>query len=160
MELDDIDKALIALAQGDLEVCARPFDVWAARVGIPVEDVVSRLRSLRHRGVIRDVKAILRHRRAGFVANAMVVWAVPKDRVDEVGPKIAADGAVSHCYERTGFGPYTVFSMIHGRTREDVQKRVKAMADAAGIDDFRIFWSLRELKKTSMKYFQEGVDDE
>lgn len=153
MRLDDIDKALLALAEGDMEVCGRPFDKWADKIGIPVEEVVSRLQALKQGGVIREVKAILRHTRAGFTANAMVVWAVPADRVEEVGMKIAACKAVSHCYERHGFGPYTVYSMIHAHTKEEIQETVQSIAQAADISDFKIFWSVRELKKTSMRYF-------
>lgn len=161
MQLDDIDKALIALAQGDLDVTERPFDAWADRTGLSVDEVISRLRSLKDDGVIRDMKAVLRHRKAGFIANAMVVWAVPEDLVDIIGPRIAANKAVSHCYGRTGFGAYSVFSMIHGKTRDEILQTVQSISQGSGIDDFQIFWSIRELKKTSMKYFhQEDAGDE
>ena len=161
MQLDNIDKALVALAQGDIDACERPFDAWAHRLGISVDEVISRLQSLKQRGIIREMKAMLRHKEAGFVANAMVVWAVPEALVDEIGPKIAADGAVSHCYERTGFGNYTIFSMIHGKSKDEIHKTVQSISRAAGIEDFQIFWSVRELKKTSMRYFsQEDSCDE
>jgi siroheme decarboxylase len=153
MKLDDIDKALLALAEGDMDVCERPFDEWAHRTGIPVEEVVSRLKSLKDKGVIREMKAILRHTKAGFVANTMVVWAVPDDLIDEIGPIIASDPAVSHCYERRGFSEYTLYSMIHARTKEEVMKTVQSISEAVGIRDFKIFWSLKELKKSSMRYF-------
>jgi DNA-binding Lrp family transcriptional regulator len=161
MKLDHIDEALLALAQGDLKVCARPYEEWAARLGIPVDEVISRLHALKERGIIREMKAILRHVKAGFKANAMVLWAVPADRVDELGSRIASAASVSHCYEREGFGRYNVFSMIHARSDDEVMEAVSAIAHATGIDDYQIFWSLTELKKSSMKYFrQEGVCDE
>lgn len=161
MQLDDIDRQLLALAEGDLDVCTRPFDAWADKLGIPVDEVISRLQALKQQGVIREVKAILRHAKAGFTANAMVVWAVPENLVDEVGPRIAANTAVSHCYERTGFGRFTIFSMIHARTRGEIQQTVQAISQAVGIDDYQVFWSVRELKKTSMRYFsQEDSSDE
>lgn len=153
MDLDDIDKALIALAEGDLDVCERPFDSWADTIGIPVGEVISRLQALKRTGVIREVKAILRHARAGFTANAMVVWSVPEALVDEMGPRIAADSSVSHCYARSGFGPYTVFSMIHGKTADGIMETVNAISRETGIDDYQVFWSVREMKKTSMRYF-------
>jgi hypothetical protein len=52
----------------------------------------------------------------------MVVWAVAEALVDVIGPKIAYHDAVSHCYERTGFGRYTVFSMIHGKTKDEIMR--------------------------------------
>jgi siroheme decarboxylase len=156
MNLDEIDKAILALAEGDLDVCMRPFDVWADRLGIPVEELIFRLHVLKQEGVIREIKAILRHREAGFTANAMVAWAVPEALVDEVGEKIASFSVVSHCYERKGFDRFTIFSMIHARTDDEIRERVKAVSQATGINDYRIFRSIKELKKTSMRYFSQG----
>jgi siroheme decarboxylase len=153
MMLDETDRAILSLAQGDLPVSERPFSEWAKILKIPEEEVISRLASLKERGVIRDIKAILRHRQAGMSANAMVVWAVPAERVDELGPRIALCDAVSHCYEREGFGDYTVFSMIHGRSRKQVLELIRELSAQVGIDDYQVFWSIRELKKSSMKYF-------
>ena len=153
MKLDTIDMALLALAQGDVSVCERPFDEWARKLGIPAEEVVSRLKALKEGGVIREIKTILRHAQAGFTANAMVAWAVPEERVDEFGPKIASSESVSHCYEREGFGCYTVFSMIHGRSRKHVMEVIHEISSQLAIDDYRVFWSIKELKKSSMKYF-------
>jgi DNA-binding Lrp family transcriptional regulator len=161
MKLDDIDKKVLACAQGDLDVCERPFDTWADKLGIPVDEVISRLQALKERGVIREIKAVLRHRKAGFTANAMVVWAVPPAQADGLGAKIASSASVSHCYEREGFAPYTVFSMIHARTREEILETVEDISSLTGIRDYQIFWSIRELKKTSMRYsFQEDSCDE
>ena len=153
MIIDEIDKAILLYAQGDLDVCERPFDTWAEKIGIPVDEVISRLHTLKEKGVIREIKAILRHTQAGFTANAMVVWAVHEERVDELGPKIASSESVSHCYEREGFGRYTVFSMIHGRSRKHVMEVIHEISSQLAIDDYRVFWSLKELKKSSMKYF-------
>ena len=161
MKLDVIDRAILAHVQGDMELGERPFDALAESLGISGEEVVSRLRSLKEKGVIREVKAVLRHREAGFSANAMVVWAVPQSLVDEIGPRIASCPAVSHCYEREGFDPYTVFSMIHARSKEDIIRTVEDIVSLTGIKDHRIYWSVREFKKTSMRYtFQEDSCDE
>ena len=161
MNLDDIDKAILALAEGDVEVCMRPFDAWADKVGIPVEDLISRLKTLKERGVIREVKAVLRHTRAGFTANAMVAWCVPDALVDDVGQKIASSPAVSHCYERRGFERFTIYSMIHARTDDEILEVVNGISQATGINDYQLFRSIKELKKTSMRYFgQEGSCDE
>jgi DNA-binding Lrp family transcriptional regulator len=153
MKLDTIDRAILELVQGDVSVSERPFDEWASKLGMPADEVISRLQSLKDRGVIREIKAILRHAQAGFAANAMVVWAVPQTQVDELGPRIASSAAVSHCYEREGFGRYTVFSMIHGRSRKHVMEVIQEISSQLGIDDYQVFWTLKELKKSSMKYF-------
>jgi siroheme decarboxylase len=153
MNLDKTDKAILALAQGDLPISIRPYDEWAKQIDIPVDELISRLNAMRAQGVIRDIKAILRHSRVGVSANAMVVWAIPQDRIDELGEKIASHEEVSHCYERVGFEPYTLFSMIHGGSKEAVEKLVADLAAENGIKDYRVYWSLKEFKKSSMKFF-------
>jgi siroheme decarboxylase len=161
MNIDDVDKAILALAERDLDVCERPFDAWAGKIGISVKEVVSRLQALKQEGVIREVKAILRHTQAGFTANAMVAWSVPEPSVDEVGQKIASFPVVSHCYERRGFGRFNIFSMIHARTDDEIRETVDSIVQATGINDYQIFRSIKELKKTSMMYFGlEGSSDE
>jgi DNA-binding Lrp family transcriptional regulator len=152
MKFDEIDRKLLALVQGDLEVCETPFAALAERLGISVAEVTTRLRALKEQGIIREIKAVLRHRKAGFAANAMVVWAASAERVDEVGAIIAARPEVSHCYEREGLAPYTVFSMVHARSDAELDDAVRAMAAQAGVDDYRIYRSIAELKKTSMHY--------
>jgi len=153
MKLDKTDKAILALAQGDLPISVRPYDEWAGQLGIPVDELLRRLNALKDQGVIRDIKAILRHSRVGVSANAMVVWAVPQEHIEELGKKIASREEVSHCYERVGFEPYTLFSMIHGGSKEAVEKLVKDLAAEIGIKDYRVYWSMKEFKKSSMKFF-------
>jgi DNA-binding Lrp family transcriptional regulator len=153
MKLDKTDKAILSLAQGDLPVSARPYDEWAAQLNIPVEELLRRINALKEQGVIRDIKAILRHSRVGVSANAMVVWAASRECINELGKKIASRKEVSHCYERVGFEPYTLFSMIHGRSKEAVGKLIEELAAETGIKDYRVYWSLKEFKKSSMKFF-------
>ncbi|HHO76641.1 MAG TPA: Lrp/AsnC family transcriptional regulator [Deltaproteobacteria bacterium] len=151
--LDNKDKEILTLAQGDLPVKARPFDEWAKQLGMDVNDLLERLERLRREGIIRDIKAILRHRDVGFACGAMVAWAVPAKRVDSIGSRIAENDFVTHCYERPAFGHYNVFSMIHGHSIKDVEDVVAEISSSVGIEDYQVFWSVKELKKSSMKYF-------
>ena len=151
--LDDKDRAILALAQGDLPILERPFAIWADQLGMEVSELLGRLKQLKQKGIIRDIKAVLRHKSAGFASGAMVAWAVPEDLVEEIGYKIAGSERVTHCYERPAFGEYTVFSMIHGRSDDDVIQVLEEISAAVGISAYKIFWSVQELKKSSMKYF-------
>ena len=78
---------------------------------------------------------------------------VRKELVEEFGYKIAGSERVTHCYERPAFGEYNVFSMVHGRSDDDVMQVLKEISAAVGIDRYKVFWSVQELKKSSMKYF-------
>src|SRR4029079_3176460 len=80
MELEPIalteeDIATVRATQGPMPVVSEPYAPAAAKLGVPVETVLERLESLKQRGGLRRVAAILFHRRAGFSANGMGVWA-------------------------------------------------------------------------------------
>ena len=45
--IDEVDKRIISLIQGDLPLATRPFAVLAKRVGISEDDFVKRVQSLR-----------------------------------------------------------------------------------------------------------------
>lgn len=158
--IDETDRRILELVQGDLPSGNRPFDVWAGRLGMETGELIARLDALYERGVIRGVKAILRHRHAGISSGAMVAWAVPARDLEEIGEKIASRPEVSHCYERPGFGEYSIFSMIHGKTDDEVCKVIGEIAEETGIPEYRVYWSLRELKKSSMNYIRGNTGEE
>jgi DNA-binding Lrp family transcriptional regulator len=90
------------------------------------------------------------------VANAMIVWQVPEDRIEDVGVIMASFPEVTHCYQRPvrlPDWPHNLFTMVHGRTREECREIASRLAEAAGIDGYRMIFSTAELKKSSMKYF-------
>ena len=153
--IDDVDKKVIRLIQGDLPLDLRPFAVLAEKAGISEEDYVQRVASLKKRGIIRRFGATLRHQEAGFSSNAMVAWIVPEERVEEVGKAMARFRAVTHCYQRktTKGWPYNLYTMIHGDDREECYEIAKKISRKAGIQDYILLFSEKEFKKTSMQYF-------
>jgi len=153
--LDNIDKAIIQHLQRDLPVTETPFQEIAASIGISEAEVLERIKNLADRGYMRRIGAILYHQRAGFKANAMCVWRVPPDQVQRVGEIMASFAEVSHCYERNTCEkwPYNLFTMIHGRDHAECERVAEAISKKTGISDYRLLFSVRELKKTSMEYF-------
>jgi len=153
--IDEVDKRVIQLIQGDLPLDLRPFAVLAVKAGISEEEFVERVVSLKQRGIIRRFGATLRHQEAGFSSNAMVAWIVPEERIEKVGKTMARFRAVTHCYQRkTSKGwPYNLYTMIHGDNREECYEMAKKISRKAGIRDYILLFSEKEFKKTSMKYF-------
>jgi len=153
--IDDVDKKVIELIQGDLPLDLRPFALLAVKAGISEEEFVERVASLKKRGIIRRFGATLRHQEAGFSSNAMVAWIVPGERIEEVGKTMARFRAVTHCYERktTKGWPYNLYTMIHGDDRGECYEIAKKISRKAGIQDYILLFSEKEFKKTSMKYF-------
>jgi DNA-binding Lrp family transcriptional regulator len=160
VELDPIplseeDVAVITASQGPMPVVQEPFAPAAERLGTDQEELFRRLESLKERGGLRRVAAILFHRRAGFSANGMGVWKVPEDRILEMGGRMAATRGISHCYQRPTYAdwPYNVFTMAHGRSKEECDAILDAIAEMSGIEERATLYSSTEYKKIRMLYF-------
>ena len=155
------DIALIRVLQGNLPDSITPYSVLAENLHWPVEDVISIALCLQEAEIIRRFGAVLRHQKAGFVANAMGVWQVDPELADEVGEIMASFKEVSHCYQRPTLPdwPYNLFTMIHGRTAEDCEDVMKKISLATGVTMYSMLFSTAELKKSSMQYFLEDETD-
>ncbi|MDI1495200.1 MAG: transcriptional regulator AsnC family [Cenarchaeum symbiont of Oopsacas minuta] len=151
------DKKFIRALQKDLPVTDRPFLQAAKSLGMTEEKIFEKLVYYEKIGVMRRYAAILRHRDAGFMANGMIVWNVPKNRISKVGETLGAFPQVSHCYERPSYPdwPYNVFSMIHCTTKEEAEEMAKTIQKEVNVEEYRILFSLREFKKTRVEYFME-----
>jgi DNA-binding Lrp family transcriptional regulator len=149
------ERAILGLVQGDLPDTAAPFADIAAACGATEDEVLALLRELKASGAIRRFGATLRHQKAGYGHNAMVAWYVDEERVDQVGELFASRPEISHCYVRRTCldWPFNVYTMIHGQTPADCGRTVAELAALTGLADYDILESIRELKKTSMKYF-------
>ncbi len=159
--LSDVEVATIRVVQEDLPLEECPFDAYGAQIGISGDEVLELLRSFKERKLMRRFAAVMNHRSAGFKANAMGVWAVDERRLDEIGPRMAAFAAVSHCYRRPTYDdwPYTVFTMIHGRSARDCEATIEAIRDECGVEEYALLWSIKEYKKVRVRYFTPEWDD-
>jgi DNA-binding Lrp family transcriptional regulator len=155
--LTDLEIKVIASIQGDLPVCARPYQQIASELNISEALLLDTLEDLCRKGVIRRFGATLRHQKSGFTANAMVAWRVDEDRVDQVGEMFAAFPEVSHCYRRnpTNTWPYNLYTMVHAQDEPACRSIARNMSKEAAVKDYELLFSKKELKKTSMEYFTE-----
>jgi siroheme decarboxylase len=160
---DDTDVAVIRALQGPMEVTDRPYDAAAGKVGMSTEALLAHLQEMANRKILRRVAAILYHRRAGFSANGMGVWKVPEERIVEVGTRMSAVRGISHCYERPTYEdwPYSVFTMAHGRSKEECDAILQAIADEHDLHgpDRATLYSSTEFKKIRLHYFTDDYAD-
>jgi DNA-binding Lrp family transcriptional regulator len=155
--LSDRDVCVIRELQEDIDLVPRPFDAMAARLGMSVQELFAYAAGLVARRLMRRYSAVLYHRKAGFSANAMIVWKVPEERAQEVGGQMAKSPWVTHCYQRPTYEdwPYTHFTMIHATSREKCEEVAHEIEEATGIHDRLLLYSTREYKKTRVRYFVE-----
>jgi siroheme decarboxylase len=152
---DEFDRAVILALQGDMPVISEPYAPAAAELGIPQEQLLEHLRGMQERRLLRRVAAILFHRRAGFSANGMGVWEVPDERIMELGKRMASFRGISHCYQRPTYAdwPYSVFTMAHGRSKEECDAILDSIAADTGIQERSTLYSSTEFKKIRLLYF-------
>lgn len=156
----DLERKIIALIQGDMPVEKHPYRVIADQVGTDEQTVLDIIQNLNDRGIIRRFGATLRHQKSGFNANAMVAWRVDERRVEEAGRQMAAFDEVSHCYRRNPAKnwPYNLYTMVHAKDEASCRKIAADIAEKAAVDTYEILFSRKELKKTSMQYFDDETD--
>jgi DNA-binding Lrp family transcriptional regulator len=157
IELSDLDKAAIRALQGPMQVVPEPYADAAAELGLTQRRFLDHLESMRERRALRRVAAILYHRRAGFSANGMGVWKVPEEQILELGPRMAAFRGISHCYQRPTYPdwPYSVFTMAHGRSKEECDAILDSIASETGVEERRTLYSSTEFKKIRLLYFTD-----
>ena len=154
---DERDIAVIRALQGDMPVCGEPYAPAAAELQLTQDRLLERLSQMQQRGLLRRVAAILYHRRAGFSANGMGVWRVPEAEIPQVGKKMASVRGISHCYQRPTYEdwPYSVFTMAHGRSKEECDAILDAIAEQTGISERSTLYSSTEFKKIRLLYFTD-----
>ena len=153
--LTELEKKIIASIQEDIPIISRPYLEISKKLKISEETLLKTLKDLCDRGVIRRFGATIRHQKSGFAANAMVAWIVDEKRIEEVGEKMSSFKEVSHCYRRnpTDEWPYNLYTMVHANNEDACREIARTMSSKTRVENYKLLFSRRELKKTSMKYF-------
>jgi DNA-binding Lrp family transcriptional regulator len=137
----------------NLPISGRPFEEIAEKLDKSIDEVLTTARALIEKGYVRRFGPSINHRKLGFTANPMTVMRVPEDRLDEVGGKIASQPGVTHCYARSGWD-YNMFFMTHAKTRIEGISKAEKIVGETGISDYKLLFSVREFKKTSLDIAQ------
>ena len=151
----------IRALQEDIPLVERPYQTIGESSGFTEERLFELMNFFESKGYFRRFAGILHHRKAGFSANAMVVWNVPEEKQDEVGEKMARFPQISHCYKRPIFPdwPYSLYTMIHGPKAEDCEKIVQKIVQMAGDWPRKNLYSTKEYKKIRLRYFTKELDE-
>ena len=160
IELTPQHIAVIKELQKDISVVKEPFKEAAEKLGLSYDKFFEIANELKESGVMRRFATILNHRKAGFGANAMSVWAVPEEKGEEIGREMAEFSAVSHCYLRPSYPnwPYNLFAMVHAKTQEECDTLIEEMAKESGLTEYGKLYSTVEFKKQRLVYFDDAFE--
>ncbi|SFT35754.1 Lrp/AsnC family transcriptional regulator [Halomonas saccharevitans] len=153
-------RRLRALLERGLPLTSRPWQTLAEQAGLAEEEAMACAHRWQAEGLIKRLGLVVRHRRLGLEANAMVVWDVPDERVALVGRRLARETAVTLCYRRPRRlpdWPYNLFCMIHGARRERVLEELAAIVARLGLDDIahRALFSTHAYRQCGARYARE-----
>ncbi len=157
MQFTETQEKILHIVQSNLPDSLTPYADIAKEVGCSEDEVINLLSSLKEEGVIRRFGASIKHQKVGYNFNAMVAWKIDDALITEAGKIAATFSNISHCYHRpspdTSKWNYTLFTMIHGMEENDIQNTINKLIEITELQEYAILESIKELKKTSMKYF-------
>ena len=159
LDLSARHERLFRALQTPLPLIERPFASLADLAECGEEELLEFARQ-HLGGAVRRYVATFRQRSIGVRGNAMVVWNVCGEELDEAGRRLARTPQVSHCYARErlpGF-PYALYSMVHGPDATSCRDLVTRLASVVGTADYAVLETERELKKCRLRYFLPDLE--
>jgi DNA-binding Lrp family transcriptional regulator len=159
------ERRAILLLQTDLPIVERPYRavLEASGAGMSESRLAEIGEDLKRRGVMRRYAAVLKHYHAGYTANAMTAWRLPRGAdQDETVRIFSGHRGISHLYLRTvhpGKWEYPLFAMVHARSEDELAAIIKGLEADSGISDYQALRSLREYKKKRVTYFSSEFEE-
>ncbi len=155
-EFSPKEQAVLGIVQGDLPDSLTPYADIARQCAVSEADVLELLRRLKAKRCIRRFGASIKHQKSGWAHNMMVAWVASEAEAESCGPLATQNPRISHVYYRPSTvpdWPYTLYTMIHGRSETECQNVLGELLDAWPLRNYVALCSLKELKKISMRYF-------
>jgi DNA-binding Lrp family transcriptional regulator len=158
--MDEISQLCLRKAiQDGLPLTEQPYLTLANELGVTEAQVMQTINDWQDEGLIKRFGLVVKHHNLGYKANAMVVWDVPQEQVDQIGEILSACDAVTLCYQRPRQLPhwnYNLFSMIHGQDRDTVLTQLAEIVDEHGLAHFDrdVLFSYKLFKQCGGQYAQ------
>ncbi len=155
--VSETDRQILAAIQGGLPLTPYPYATIGRALGMDEEMVIDHIHRLQQSGVIRRMGIIVHHRPLGYQANAMVVWNLAPEEIEPFAEQVSPLDCVTLCYQRRAkppIWPYTLYTMIHGKDRDSVLKKVADLVRYAPTGtDYKVLFSNRRFKQQGARYF-------
>lgn len=158
--MDKKTQKILRELQDGFKLETRPFMRIANELDCTEDEVIRVIEKYREEGVIRRIGVAVHPEKLGHSYNVLVAWKVPEDRLEEIGSQLSLIRAISHCYDRECPPGWDLnfFTMIHSRNEEEFNELIATITQKYGLTEYKAYPTVRELKKTSMRYFQEETE--
>jgi DNA-binding Lrp family transcriptional regulator len=152
--MDNLDRNILQAVQDGIPLSREPFAKIADGLGITEELLLERLNNMKKKGMIRRFSANIDQRRLGINANAVVVWKIPKEKLQIAVEELLACPKISHLYERRilpGKWEYNLYSVVHDYDVESVKRLIEDIAERISVQEYQVLFSKRRFKGTSSR---------
>ena len=156
--LTEIEKiALRSAIEKGLPASLLPYRLIAQQLALTEQQVLMQISHWQEEGLIRRFGLVIKHRKLGYDANAMVVWNIPNDDMDGIAQRLAKCAPVSLCYQRPRRlpdWPYNLFCMIHGTDKNLVLQQISQITEQLGLEliEKDILFSFKAYKQHGARY--------
>ena len=128
--MDSLDRQLLDIIQTDFPLTPRPYAELGQRLGIPEEEALELVRTLRGRKIIRRLGANFQSAKLGFVST-LCAAKVPEDKLDAFIAEVNARPGVTHNYLREH--NYNVWFTLISPSREEAQAVLDEISARTGV---------------------------
>ncbi|MCX7725464.1 MAG: hypothetical protein N2053_01315 [Chitinispirillaceae bacterium] len=144
---------ILKILQEPLPLIHNPFSYYAKKLNLSEEEVILLIKNYLKEGIIRRVAGILKHNKAGFLINSMVVMKIEEKEIDKIGTELSKFRFITHCYKRTSYADwqYNLYAMVHAKTEEELEKYIDQIKSVVGKRDMIVLRSIKEYKKMGFR---------
>jgi len=130
--LDEIDRAILNLAQTDFPIEPRPYQALAERLGLSEDEVLSRVKRMRASGVIRRIGGNFSAKRVGYTST-LCAARVPEDKLAAFIDAVNQYDGVTHNYRRNH--DLNVWFTFIASSREEIEQCLADISAATGVSE-------------------------
>jgi DNA-binding Lrp family transcriptional regulator len=161
----DLQQQLLAVVEQGLPLVSQPYLSIAKQIGASETAVIATIYAWQQQGFIRRFGLVVRHRKLGYCANAMVVWNVADNDVVNVANKLSKESVVTLCYQRPRVlpqWPYNLFCMIHGKDKAQVLQQLDDICKFNHFEHIQknVLFSTKAYKQHGARFAQQGLAQE
>jgi len=148
------NREILTAVQDGIPLTREPFKIISEKMGVPETEILKSLNEMNEKGIIRRFSANINQRKLGIVANAVVIWNLPENKIEHAIPVFMSYPEISHLYERAtypGKWEYNLYSVVHGYSVESLKKFAEKIAEEIGVTDYQVLFSKKRFKGTSSR---------
>jgi siroheme decarboxylase len=127
---DDIDRAILNRIQSDFPVTPRPYFLIAQNLDLSEEKVISRIKQLKKKGIIRRIGGNFAPEKLGFVST-LCAAKVPKDKIDGFVKAVNQYPGVTHNYLRDN--PYNIWFTFIAQSMSEIVDNLEKISRKTGV---------------------------